>query len=89
MLPAALCLVGYFFRTIRKVKEDKTRREEYDEWYVPQETVGTILGRIIVSLIPTVNIMALVLDLSQEVFEKVVPFIKRFVNIPLIRKKAN
>lgn len=89
MLPAVLCLVGYFFRTIRKVKEDKARREEYGEWYVPEETIGTILGRIIISLIPTANIFALVLDLFQEAFEKIVPFIKRFINIPLIRKKAN
>lgn len=89
MLPAVLCLVGYFFRTIRKVKEDKARRKEYGEWYVPEESIGTVLGRIIVSIIPGLNIAALLVDLFQEIFEKVTEAIKRFVSIPLVKKKAN
>ena len=89
VVTAVLCLIGYFFRTIRKIKEDKANREQYGEWYAPQETIGTVLGRIIISIIPGLNITALLVDLFDETFEKIIPVIKRFINIPLIRKKAN
>lgn len=89
MLPAVLCLIGYFFRTIKKVKEDQLRQLEHGDWYVPEETIGTVLGRIIISIIPGLNITALLVDLFEETLEKIVPFIRRFINIPLIRKKAN
>jgi uncharacterized membrane protein len=89
VVPAVLCLIGYFFRTIKKVKEDQLRQLEHGDWYLPEETIGTVLGRIIISLIPGLNIVALLVDLFQETFEKIIPAIKRFVSIPLVKKKAN
>lgn len=84
-LPMASCLVFYTARTARGYMRDKARRAGADgAYYVPSETVGGILGRALVSIVPVANLWAAFFDLAPNVFERLFEWIGATFNQPLV-----
>lgn len=71
-IPAVLCLVGYGFLLKKKYTEAVRAREK--DQYFTSPTIGNVLGWILLSLVPVVNIFALIFDI--ELF-----------NVPLVKSK--
>lgn len=90
--PTLYCLVFYFIRTVVNFREDKERHDKYladprNNWYAPSETVGTILGRLLTSVTPVMNIWAALFDLTPEVFKRFFKYFGNLLDIPLVPKK--
>lgn len=88
-LPMILCFIGYTGRTWYQVKELKRpKKDNYDYSRVPPLTVGTIIGRILLSTIPLVNIIALVFGLSYDMVSKAGSWISKVLNFELVKKRT-
>lgn len=100
-LPLALCAFGYFLRTWRDVQKDKAARFEslrtdpppgrervgwYAPSYHPSVTIGTLLGRGLVSICPIANLCAAIFDVAPELFGKFFEWIGRVFDQPLVPK---
>lgn len=99
-VPALFCAIFYTVRTAEGYMADKNalakhlearRAEETSPYrggfyYTPRETIGRILGRALVSIIPVANIWAALFDLSPKVFERVFRWIGRVFDQPLVPK---
>ena len=72
--PMGFCAFGYLLRTFRNFKKDKLERERVGAYYTPSDTMGTLIGRGLISIIPVANQLAAIFDVGPEVFGK---FIKR------------
>lgn len=83
-LPLAICVFGYTLRTAKNYMNDRTLRETPGEFYTPTDTLGTLIGRAVVSVIPVANIWAGMFDLSPELFRSLFRWLDRFFNIPLV-----
>jgi hypothetical protein len=80
-IPLAVCSVVYVVRCARLYRADvKASKEEY---YVPRLTVGYILCHVIITILPGVNIFAMVLDCAASVFE----WLGDVMDVPLVRKR--
>ncbi|KAA0888707.1 hypothetical protein [Oryzomonas rubra] len=89
-VPLAFCAVGYTIRTAKDYMEDKTDRakaESEGTSYSPTVTVGTLIGRGIVSVVPIANIWAALFDVAPELFSKTFLVIGKLFNIPLVPKR--
>lgn len=58
VLPAVVCIVTYSYVTYKEYKRDISREEDLD-FYVNKLTWGDIILRLTVSLIPLINIFAI------------------------------
>lgn len=87
-LPAAICVVGYTARTWRNIRKDVADRAArvsgQGNYYVPTDTIGTLVGRALVSFIPLANLWATFFDVGSEIFEKFMKWIGQFLDIPLV-----
>lgn len=91
-VPALFCVIFYFLRTIGDYDQDSTSREKYiksiasggHDWYVPKLTVGVIIGRALLSIIPVANLFAALFDLSPKVFRGFINTLDRVFNQPLV-----
>lgn len=84
--PLAFCAVGYTTRTARNYMDDKQMREKV-QYYTPTDTIGTLIGRALVSVIPIANLWAALFDVAPELFSKAFSWISRVFNIPLVPAK--
>lgn len=82
--PLAFCAVGYFARTMRNFTKDRSERIKPGGYYVPTDTLGTLIGRAVVTLLPVGNLLAAVFDLAPEVFGRFFKWISRVFNHPLV-----
>jgi Ca2+/H+ antiporter len=92
-LPLAFCLVGYTLRCWQDVRHDLQKRQEAEEkqklaYYQPSITVGTILGRAVVSVVPVANITAGVFDLAPRLFGDFFNWLGRVFDFPLVGKRS-
>jgi hypothetical protein len=85
-LPGAFCTVFYIIRTARNYIQDKNNRES-SKWYSPTDTIGTLIGRGIVSIVPIANLLAAIFDLAPEVFGKFFKYLDKLFNQPLVPKR--
>lgn len=83
-LPLAFCCYGYLLRTHRNYQKDKAKREEPGAYYLPTDTLGTLIGRGLVSVIPVANLLAAVFDLGPEVFERFIKRLEVMFGMPLV-----
>jgi len=81
-MPALICAVVYLFRIVVMYKMDLDKCEE--NHYTPKLTVGLIVWFIICSITPAINLFALVFDCASSVLKS----LGRFLDIPLVKKKA-
>jgi hypothetical protein len=87
--------VFYTIRTAEGYMTDRRKRDEADgsrdnplgKFYVPRETIGGILGRALVSVIPVANIWAALFDLSPKVFARLFKWIGAVFDQPLVPKR--
>lgn len=88
-LPMILCFVGYTGRTWYQIKElRRGRTDKYEYRHLDSITVGTILGRVLLSVTPIVNIIALVFGLSYDMMNKVGSWISNILSFELVKKRT-
>ena len=92
-VPMLFCAVFYTIRTAEGYMRDTAAREESakpvgdkqrQSIYIPQETIGAILGRALVSVIPIANLWAALFDLSPKVFSRLFDAFDRIFDQPLV-----
>jgi hypothetical protein len=86
-LPLSFCAVFYTVRTARNYVNDRRRREDNERNYYPTDTLGSLIGRGIVSVFPIVNIWAALFDLAPVVFGKAFKWIGKIFNQPLVPER--
>ncbi len=85
-IPLVFCLYGYTVRTWVNYQKDKADRE-VEKYYSPTDTIGSLLGRVFITLLPIGNICAALFDLSTEVFGRFFKHLERVFSQPLVPKK--
>lgn len=88
-LPLAFCSVGYIARTARNYARDRRERVKPGGYYHPTDTLGTLIGRGVVTVMPLTNVCAAVFDLAPEVFGRFFDWIGRVFNQPLVPDLPN
>ena len=90
-LPMLICMVGYTMRTARNIQVDKKERAEKESgkstYYSPTDTIGDLVGRSLISLIPIGNLWAALFDVSPMLFEKLFKWIGQVFDQPLVPKR--
>jgi hypothetical protein len=84
-LPLALCAYGYVVRSYFDFQRDKS--ESANKFYHPTLTVGTLIGRGLVTIIPAANLLAAVFDVAPEVFSRWFKWIGKVFDQPLVGHK--
>jgi hypothetical protein len=91
-VPLVFCVVFYTARTAEGYMKDKRAREDAylkraangTGFYYPEETLGRILGRAVVSVCPVANLWAALFDLSPKVFGRFFNLLSRVFDQPLV-----
>lgn len=100
-IPLVFCMVFYTVRTAAGYMADKAGREKDDAerekevdspyrstyHYYPKETIGRIIGRALVSVMPIANIWAALFDLSPKVFGRFFELVGQIFDQPLVPKR--
>jgi hypothetical protein len=88
-MPMLLCLSGYTIRTARYVARDTKNRSKQNPAtggvYHPTDTLGDVIGRYLISILPIANIWACIFDVFPELFEGLFSWIVKIFNTPLIK----
>jgi len=85
-VPLSFCWVGYTIRTAQNYMKDKSEREK-EKYYSPTDTIGTLIGRGIASIVPVVNLWAALFDVAPHIFRKAFQWVETVFNQPLVPKK--
>lgn len=88
-LPLAFCAFGYVTRTARNFARDRRARIMPGVYYYPTDTLGTLIGRGIVTVIPFANLCAAIFDLGPEVFGRFIDALGRVFSQPLVPDLPN
>jgi hypothetical protein len=83
-VPLAFCAVFYTVRSAQNYMRDKEAREKPGGYYVPSETVGALISRALVSVIPIANIWAAMFDLAPHVFGRLFRWLAATFSQPLV-----
>ena len=86
--PMAMCIVGYTARTFRNYRADVVKREA-KEFYIPTDTVGTLIDRALVTVLPIANLWAACADVGPQMFDKLFAWIGRVFDQPLVPRKKD
>lgn len=84
-VPASFCLIGYTVKCWGDVAHDIATRDK--PHYVPGITIGTIIGRSVLSVIPVANLWAGLFDVAPMMFGKFFKWIDRAFNVPLVPRR--
>lgn len=82
-LPLSMCAWGYLLRTSRNIQRDKMLRVDRTG-YIPSETIGGLMGRALVTLVPIANLWAAMFDVGPEVFGKFFRWLGDVFDQPLV-----
>jgi len=85
-VPLLICAVGYTIRTRMECAHDIELCHTAS--YKPTVTVGHVCGRLVVSAIPGLNLIAAVFDLGPRLIADIFKYFRTVFTIPLITKKA-
>ena len=99
-VPMFFCLVGYTIKTARNFKKDKEKRKKCEaqdltqkphmiKHYYPTDTLGELIGRGLVSIIPIANFLAAMFDVSPEFFRSIFKWIGGVFDQPLVPKRKS
>lgn len=88
-LPLAFCAFGYVLRTARNVRRDREARRAPSLAYFPSDTIGTLIGRGLVSIIPIANFCAACFDLAPWLFGRFFRWIGKVFSQPLVPDLKN
>jgi hypothetical protein len=91
LVPLVFCLVFYTVRTVKNCRRDIATRARHNpkegEYYCPTDTIGTLVGRALVSILPVANIWAAMFDLAPAVFGKLFKSLGKLFNQPLVPRQ--
>lgn len=94
-LPLLLCLYGYAVRSAREFANDRAGRanaelpaSQSNGYYEPSITVGTLVGRLLASVVPIINLVVAIFDVAPEVFGDFFKWFGKAFDIPLVPKRA-
>lgn len=85
-LPMALCVFGYTLRTWSNYRKDVATRAR-GGFYSPTDTVGTLIGRGVASVVPVANLLAAVFDVAPQLFGRFFRAISHVFNQPLVPRR--
>jgi hypothetical protein len=92
-LPLSLCAWGYTVRTVVKIRKDRERRAGNDthRYYIPDITVGTLVGYLVLTVTPVANLFASIFDVAPKLFASFFRFCETVLDMPLVpnRKKVD
>lgn len=90
-VPVSLCAVGYSIRTGRNYYADVEHREAVAKnvaglhaVYRPTDTLGTLIGRAIVTVMPLANLWAGIFDIAPKMFGGFFRRLEKLLNQPLV-----
>lgn len=86
-VPLAICLLGYALRTWRNYRIDVDNRQSCPSRfrvYTPTDTVGNLLGRVIKSVVPILNILAVITDVGPELGRRYFKWLHRVLTQPVV-----
>lgn len=89
-LPLALCGVGYVVRTWKNFRIDvmaRAKAEREGVFYFPTDTIGVLIGRGIISIIPVANLCAAAFDLAPEMLNGFFKWLGKIFNHPLVPRR--
>lgn len=86
-LPLVLCAVGYTIRTIKQIQHIKAYELGENVRYVQDLTVGTVLWRVVLTVTPIVNVMALSFSLGFDMLGWMWKWVEGILDIKLVSKK--
>lgn len=86
-IPACICLISDVHKTVQDIKTDIRKRSE--AYYSPEVTIGRLLGKLLLTLIPVVNIIKALMYLLTDFAEIVISFVDKVLSTPLVPKKKN
>jgi len=81
-IPAIICLSVYVFRFVEMYKKDLSKCN--DKHYTPSLTLGVIVWYLSISVIPAINLFAMVFDCASSVFK----WLGRVLDIPLVKSRS-
>lgn len=90
-LPLIGAATIYFFRTVIEIRRDlANKREVFDTTserthYYPTVTVGTIVGRILLTVIPVVNLVVFVFDCAPALTKRFFSTISEILDMPIVK----
>lgn len=86
-LPLSFCAAGYTVRTWRRFSADRRRRDTDGRNYYPTDTIGSLIGRAFVTVLPIGNAWAALFDLAPELFREFFEWVSKVFNQPLVPKR--
>jgi hypothetical protein len=90
-IPLSFCAFGYTVRTSVNLKKDLESRREIESSgkgvYYPTDTIGTLIGRALVSICPVANIWTALFDVAPKVFTNLFKWIGNVFDQPLVPRK--
>lgn len=95
-LPLTFCVFGYIVRTWINYQGDIVARAQAELnkssgegsiYYQPKDTIGVLIGRGIVSVIPISNLFAAVFDVAPSIFGKFFHWIGVVFDQPLVPRR--
>ena len=94
-LPLLLCAYGYIIRSARDFANDRAARanselpaSQSNGYYSPTITIGTLVGRVLLTVVPIVNLFAAIFDVAPKVFGDFIKWFGKAFDIPLVPKRA-
>lgn len=86
-IPVLICLVGYLFEFVRDYKADVIASTETR--YDPKLTVGSLLGRLVVSIIPLCNLGLAIFKHAGKIIKNVIQAFADWLDIPFVRHRPD
>ncbi len=81
-LPLILCSYYYTLVTVREYNAELVRSTE--PYYYPTMTIGTLIGRLLLTVVPITNLFAAVADVVPAVFGNFSTLVRSVLNTPLV-----
>jgi len=91
-IPLLFCFIGYSHRTYINYKNDLRDRELFEKeesrYYKPTDTIGSLVGRGIATVVPVLNLFSALFDVGPMIFDKLFKWISNVFDTPLVPKKS-
>jgi hypothetical protein len=84
-LPLSVCVFWYTVRTWANYQKDMAKRD--DNFYRPTDTIGSLIGRALVSIIPVANLLAAIFDIAPGMLSVFFSWIGRVFDQPLVPRR--
>ncbi|HET6631496.1 MAG TPA: hypothetical protein VFG73_02155 [Rhodanobacteraceae bacterium] len=91
-LPLVVCALGFAVRTGRDYQRDVAARaaaERTHRLYAPELTIGTLLGRAVLTFVPVLNVLTAVFAfaLGRRALIRALDWIWTLTDVPLVPRK--